>query len=186
MDLAEESQVAELANFAGTTDWLINSAGVLYTAERGPEKSIRNFDPDFYLHNMRINALPTLLLAKHFNRRLGREGTSVFATISARVGSIDDNRLGGWTSYRSSKAALNMALKNISIEWSRTAGNVAVVALHPGTTDTALSEPFQAAVKPEKLFSPKKTAGLLVDVIAGLAPEQSGQFLAYDGTQIPW
>ena len=79
-----------------------------------------------------------------------------------------------------------MALKNISIEWSRTASNVAVVALHPGTTDTALSEPFQAAVKPEKLFSPKKTAGLLVDVIAGLAPEQSGQFLAYDGTQIPW
>ena len=79
-----------------------------------------------------------------------------------------------------------MALKNISIEWARTCKHVVVAALHPGTTDTELSKPFQAAVRPDKLFTPQKTAGLLIDVIAGLTPEQSGQFLAYDGTSIPW
>lgn len=185
-DLTDESQVTALATLVDYPVWVINAAGMLHTSQQGPEKSIRGLDSDFFLHNIRINTLPTLLLAKHFNRRLSSDGVAVFATISARVGSIEDNRLGGWTSYRCSKAALNMALKNISVEWSRTAKNIAVVALHPGTTDTDLSKPFQASVKPEKLFSAARTAGLLIDVIESLTPEQSGRFLAYDGSTIPW
>jgi NAD(P)-dependent dehydrogenase (short-subunit alcohol dehydrogenase family) len=186
VDLTDDSRVKVLADSIDSPQWVINTAGLLHRGEQGPEKSIRQLDADFFLHNINTNTLPTLLLAKHFNRRLCSDSVSVFATISARVGSIEDNRLGGWTSYRCSKAALNMALKNISVEWSRTMKQTAVVALHPGTTDTALSRPFQAAVRPEKLFPAEKAAGLLLDVIEQLTPDQSGQFLAYDGSSIPW
>lgn len=185
-DLTAEEQVASLAMSLDGPNWIINAAGMLHHKEQGPEKSVRHIDSDFFLHNMRINALPTLLLAKHFNRRLAADGNCIFASISARVGSIGDNRLGGWSSYRCAKAALNMAIKNISIEWSRTSKNIAVVALHPGTTDTRLSEPFQAAVKPDKLFPSSKSAGLLIDVLEGVTPQCTGQFLAWDGSQIPW
>ncbi|MEM7258342.1 MAG: SDR family NAD(P)-dependent oxidoreductase [Pseudomonadota bacterium] len=186
VDLTDEAQVASLAESIESPRWVINAAGVLHTDAHGPEKSIRAVNADFFVENMRVNVLPTLLLAKHFHRRFPKQSDCVFATLSARVGSIEDNRLGGWTSYRCSKAALNMALKNISIEWGRTAKQVAVVALHPGTTDTALSKPFQAGVAEQKLFSAEKTAGLLIDVVASLTPEHTGQFLAYDGSPIPW
>lgn len=185
-DLSSETQVAGLAETIDSPRWLINTAGLLHDKQYQPEKSVRSLDPEFFLHSMKINALPTLLLAKHFHRRFENEGIGVFAAVSARVGSIEDNRLGGWTSYRCSKAALNMAIKNVSVEWARTAKNVSVVALHPGTTNTPLSEPFQTSLKPGQLFSAAKTAGLLVDVIEGLTPEASGQFLSWDGTQIPW
>lgn len=185
-DLTDEEQVAALAEAVEAPRWVINAAGVLHTKSQGPEKSIRAFDAEFFIENMRVNALPALLLGKHFHRRFSNEGNGVFATVSARVGSIEDNRLGGWTSYRCSKAALNMALKNLSVEWARTARQVAVVALHPGTTDTALSKPFQGAVPPGKLFTAEKTARLLIDVIEGVTPEHTGQFLAYDGSVIPW
>ena len=186
VDLSDEAAVFEFAETTAAVTRVLNAAGVLHTESHQPEKSLRTFDPDFFLHNMRVNTLPTMLLAKHFNGRFVKDAPAVFATVSAKVGSIEDNGLGGWTSYRCSKAALNMALKNISIEWSRTAQNVAVVALHPGTTATALSAPFQSSVKPGKLFSAHKTANLLLDVIAGLAPEHTGKFLAYDGSEIPW
>jgi len=110
----------------------------------------------------------------------------VFATVSARVGSIEDNRLGGWFSYRASKAALNMCLKTLAIEWRRTLPNVAVAALHPGTTDTALSRPFQHNVPREQLFTPRQTANYLLNVLDGLEPAQSTQFLAFDGEWLPW
>jgi NAD(P)-dependent dehydrogenase (short-subunit alcohol dehydrogenase family) len=186
VDLASETSVAKFAETTGPVSRVINAAGVLHTSTHQPEKTLRHFDPEFFLYNMRVNALPTLLLAKHFNGRFDKSQPAVFATVSARVGSIEDNRLGGWSSYRCSKAALNMAIKNISIEWSRTAKNVTVAALHPGTTDTPLSQPFQSSVKPEKLFSAEKTAGLLLDVIDTLTPEHTGRFYAYDGVEIPW
>ena len=117
---------------------------------------------------------------------LKRSPAGVFAAISAKVGSIEDNRLGGWYSYRCSKAALNMALKTLSIEWQRKCPAVCVVSLHPGTTDTALSKPFQSHVPAASLFSPEKTAGFLVDRLAALRAEDSGSFLAFDGEALPW
>lgn len=186
LDLADEAAVKEWSRGIGEIDWLINAAGMLYNPVRGPEKSIRQIDPDFFLQNMGINTLPTLLLAKHLHTRFRHGRPAVFATISARVGSIEDNRLGGWYSYRASKAALNMCLKTLAIEWRRTLPNVAVAALHPGTTDTALSSPFQRNVPREQLFSPARSVSYLLEVLDGLAPSRSGRFLAFDGELLPW
>jgi NAD(P)-dependent dehydrogenase (short-subunit alcohol dehydrogenase family) len=186
LDLGDESAVRDWAARVGEIDWLINAAGILHTPEHGPEKTIRQVDPDFFLDNMRSNAVPTLLLAKHLHSSFRHGRPALFATVSAKVGSIEDNRLGGWFSYRASKAALNMCLKTLAIEWRRTLPNVAVVALHPGTIDTALSRPFQRNVPAQQLFAPARTAGYLVDVLERLEPADSGQFLAFDGERLPW
>lgn len=186
LDLADEHAVRNWAAQTGEIDWLINTAGMLHDSAHGPEKTVRHIDPDFFLENMRTNALPTLLLAKHLHASFRHGRPAVFATVSAKVGSIEDNRLGGWFSYRASKAALNMCLKTLAIEWMRTLPNVSVVALHPGTTDTALSKPFQKNVPPGQLFAPARTAAYLLDVLDGLTPAQSGQFLAFDGERLPW
>lgn len=186
LDLANESAVRDWASQIGEIDWLINAAGILHRQQRGPEKTIRHLDPGFFLENIRINTLPTLLLARHLQDKFRHGRPSIFATVSARVGSIEDNRLGGWYSYRASKAALNMCLKNLAIEWQRTLPNVAVAALHPGTTDTPLSRPFQRHVPPGQLFSPAQSAGYLLEVLDSLEPAHSGRFLAFDGEQLPW
>jgi NAD(P)-dependent dehydrogenase (short-subunit alcohol dehydrogenase family) len=186
LDLTDEAAVRDWAPGAGEIDWLINAAGILHTPAQGPEKTIRHLDPAFFLDSVRINALPSLLLAKHLQDSFRHGRPAVFASISAKVGSIEDNRLGGWFSYRASKAALNMCLKTLAIEWRRTLPNVSVVALHPGTTDTALSKPFQRNLRPGQLFRPAQTVGYLLQVIDGLEPEQSGRFLAFDGERLPW
>jgi len=186
VDVTCEDQVSAFAKGIGETYWIINAIGLLHVGERAPEKTIRDFDAGFFQHNIEANTLPALLIAKHFTSHLRHPEPSVYATVSARVGSITDNRLGGWYSYRCSKAALNMALRNLSIEWRRTLPNVCVAALHPGTTDTALSAPFQARVPEGKLFSTAKTAALLVDRLCELTPADSGRFLSYDGEEIPW
>jgi NAD(P)-dependent dehydrogenase (short-subunit alcohol dehydrogenase family) len=186
LDLADEKAVSDWAGQIDEIDWLINAAGMLHTPAAGPEKTIKQVDPDFFLENMRINAMPSLLLAKYLHGKFSHGRPSVFATISAKVGSIEDNRLGGWYSYRASKAALNMCLKTLSIEWARTLPNVAVAALHPGTTDTALSRPFQRHVPPKQLFTPSQTVGYLLAVLDGLIPAHSRRFLAFDGEVLPW
>jgi NAD(P)-dependent dehydrogenase (short-subunit alcohol dehydrogenase family) len=186
LNLSEETAVRDWAQQAGEIDWLINAAGMLHTPAQGPEKTVRQIDPVFFLENMSINTLPTLLLAKHLHSNFRHGRPAVFATISARVGSIEDNRLGGWYSYRASKAALNMCLKTLAIEWQRTLPNVAVAALHPGTTDTALSAPFQRHVPPQQLFSPEQSVSYLLGVLDSLTPAQSGCFLAFDGERLPW
>jgi NAD(P)-dependent dehydrogenase (short-subunit alcohol dehydrogenase family) len=186
LDLTDESAIAAWAEEIGEVDWVINAAGMLHTPGRGPEKSIRHVDPDFFLQSMRINALPSMLLAKHLQGNLRHGRPAVFATVSAKVGSIGDNRLGGWFSYRASKAALNMCLKTLAIEWQRTLPNVVVAALHPGTTDTALSKPFQRHVPKEQLFTPERSVKGMLHVIDGLEPSQSGQFFAFDGERLPW
>ncbi|MFT6437071.1 MAG: NAD(P)-dependent dehydrogenase (short-subunit alcohol dehydrogenase family) [Candidatus Azotimanducaceae bacterium] len=186
VDVTEEADVQWLAAACGKTDWLINAVGLLHTMEEGPEKSIRQTSPAFFLQNMTTNCLPTLLLAKHFQPLLRHSEASVFATVSARVGSIAENEIGGWYSYRSSKAALNMVLKNLSIEWRRTMPRCSVAALHPGTTDTPLSVPFQRNVPADKLFTPAQTAGYLLDVIDQLSPQVSGKFWSWDGEILPW
>jgi len=186
LDLTDEAAVRDWAQHVDEIDWLINTAGLLHTPAAGPEKTIRQINPAFFLENMRVNTLPTLLLAKHLQAKFRHGRPSVFATISAKVGSIEGNRLGGWYSYRASKAALNMCLKTIAIEWARTLPNVAVAALHPGTTDTAMSRPFQRHVPAQQLFSPSQSAGYLLAVLDGFMPAQTGQFLAFDGERLPW
>jgi NAD(P)-dependent dehydrogenase (short-subunit alcohol dehydrogenase family) len=186
LDLTDEAAIRDWAAEVDEIDWLINAAGLLHTRSRGPEKSIRQVDPAFFLENMSINALPALLLAKHLHDKFRHGRPAVFATVSARVGSIEDNRLGGWISYRASKAALNMSIKTLAIEWQRTLPNVAVVALHPGTTDTALSKPFQRHVPNGQLFTPGYSVNCMLNVLESLKPANSGQFLAFDGEQLPW
>lgn len=186
LDATDESAVGAWVQTLGSVDWLINCVGMLHDEAGQPEKSIRNFDPVHFQHSMQVNCLPTLLLGKYALPVLRQSPAAVFATISARVGSISDNALGGWYSYRSSKAALNMSLKCLAIEWARSARNIRVVALHPGTTDTALSVPFQRNVPEGKLFPAEKTARLLLEQIEQLHDKPSGRFIAYDGEEIPW
>ena len=172
-------------------DWVINAVGILHTDSHQPEKAIRQFEPDFFMLNMRVNALPSLLLAKHLKPLLKsaiREShqPAIFATISARVGSISDNRVGGWYSYRMSKTALNMGMKTLAIEWGRSLKNVCVVVLQPGTVDTDLSKPFQGNVAEDKLFSADDSATKLVAVLQNLQGQDTGLFLDWADKRIEW
>ena len=150
-----------------------------------PERSMRELDATSLLQSYRINAIGPALVAKHMLPLLPRSGRSVFAALSARVGSIGDNRLGGWHSYRAAKAALNMILRNLAIELARTHPDAVCLGLHPGTVDTALSRPFQRGVAADRLFTADYAAGRLLDVIQAASPTQSGQILAWDGRPIP-
>ena len=133
-----------------------------------------------------INAAGPLLLAKAIEPALKRDRPFHFASLSARVGSIGDNKTGGWYAYRGAKAAQNMYLRSLSVEWARRFPLATVTMLHPGTTDTALSKPFQDFVPPDRLFSPQKAAALLLDVLLEQTAGDSGRFLAWDGQEIPW
>lgn len=164
----------------------LNAAGVLHGPGFDPEKKLEDLDPDALRHVFTVNAFGPILLLKALRPVLALKDRSVFAAISARVGSIGDNRLGGWYAYRASKAALNQFLKTASIEMARRNRNVIVAALHPGTTDTELSSPFQGRVPEGKLFPVEKTAGLLMQVINGLDDTDNGGFFAWDGTAIAW
>ena len=186
LDLTDEPAVRDWAAQLGDIDWLINAAGMLHTPSQGPEKTIRHIDPAFFLQSMSINTVPTQLLANHLQSNCRHGRPAVFATVSAKVGSIEDNRLGGWFSYLASKAALNMCLKTLAIEWRRSLPNVVVAALHPGTTDTALSRPFQHNVPSGQLFAPGQSVSYMLDVLDGLKPADSGRFLAFDGEELPW
>ena len=186
LDATKEEDFKSLSTELKKIDWIINCVGMLHTKEKGPEKAVRSIEPDFFLDNFRINTLPTLLIAKYFARSLLGPTATVLAVVSAKVGSIQDNRLGGWYSYRASKAALNMAIKTLSLEWQHKVPNCCIAALHPGTTDTQLSAPFQSNVATKKLFSTDQTAALLLDVINNLNSKNSGKFWNWDGKEIPW
>jgi NAD(P)-dependent dehydrogenase (short-subunit alcohol dehydrogenase family) len=192
LDATDEAQIEAAARqVAVETDRLhlvVNAAGVLHDAAAGmaPEKRLADVRPDTLAESFAVNAFGPLLVAKHFERLLAHRERAVFASISARVGSIGDNRLGGWYAYRGAKAAQNMFTKTLSVEWARTRRNVICVALHPGTTDTDLSRPFQANVPPEKLFAVERTVRQLLGVIDGLGSGDTGRFLSWDGREIPW
>ena len=186
LDVTAEADITRLFATCPDLTYIINAAGLLHSATGSPEKTISKLDAEFFLDNIRVNTLSTLLIAKHARKALKNAQRSVFAALSARVGSISDNRLGGWYSYRCSKAALNMAVKTLSIEWQRTLPNCAVVALHPGTVTTGLSAPFTGNTADSKLFTPEQSARWLANIIVGLKPEDTGQFIAFDGSQIDW
>lgn len=186
LDVTNEAEIKQLSEQLTELDWIINCVGILHTQDKGPEKSLQSLDIDFFQHNLTLNTLPSIMLAKHFAKALTQSYSARFAVISARVGSITDNKLGGWYSYRASKAALNMFLKTLSIEWQRTMKHGVVLSLHPGTTDTPLSQPFQQSVPKGKLFTPEYVANCLLPIIANATPAQTGRFLAYDGAELPW
>ncbi|WP_428771568.1 SDR family oxidoreductase [Vibrio sp.] len=186
LDASRENEVEALSLELKSIDWVINCAGILHSRHHSPEKSLNALDADFFQHNLAVNTLPTVLLAKYFTATLKRSPAPKFASLSAKVGSISDNQLGGWYSYRVSKAALNMFLKTMSIEWRRTVKHGVVLALHPGTTNTRLSAPFQSNVPEGKLFTPKRVAADLISLIDKSTPDDSGAFWAYDGEILPW
>lgn len=168
----------------GPVDAVIVATGLLHGAALQPEKSLDQIDTNSMLASFRTNAIGPILLAKHFLPLMRRNARTVFAALSARVGSITDNRLGGWASYRASKAALNMLLRTAAIEQRRRRPDSIVVALHPGTVDTRLSEPFQRGVPNGQLFTPEFAVGRLIEVIDGLGVDDSGGFFAWDGKAI--
>ena len=133
-----------------------------------------------------INTIGPALIAKHLLPRLPRTRRAVFAALSARVGSIGDNRLGGWHAYRASKAALNMLVANFGIELARSHPQAIAAALHPGTVASALSAPFRQSTPDNPLFTPEQAAGHLLGVIEGLTPADSGGLFAWDGQRLPW
>lgn len=189
-DLEDEQTVREVANtVSGDPDPLslvIVATGVLQAPRsKGPERDWSELDPDGFSRTLAINTIGPAMIAKHMLPLLAKDRRSVFAALSARVGSISDNRLGGWYSYRSSKAALNMVLRTSAIELRRKNKSAICVGLHPGTVATALSEPFQKGVRPEKLFEPDYSAERLLSVLENAGLEASGKVLAFDGTVVP-
>ncbi|MBX9614569.1 MAG: SDR family NAD(P)-dependent oxidoreductase [Caulobacteraceae bacterium] len=187
LDLEVEASVAAAAArvSAGPAPSLVFVAtGVLHSGHE-PERSWRALSAEHLLRDYRINTVGPALVAKHFLPLLPRDRRSVFAALSARVGSIGDNRLGGWHSYRASKAALNMILRNLAIELQRSHPQAIVAGLHPGTVDTGLSQPFQRGVATDKLFTPDYSAACLLAVLDGLAPADSGGVFAWDGARVP-
>ncbi len=186
IDITDEASIAAAADQIGQPGLVIVATGILHGAAFGPEKTWRDLDADRLMHVLRVNAIGPALVAKHFLPRLPRRGKSVFAALSARVGSIGDNHLGGWYGYRASKSALNMLLKTLSVELARSHPQACILGLHPGTVATDLSEPFRKAVPPDRLFSPDHAARCLLEVIDRAGPDQTGLTLAWDGTPIPF
>ena len=189
IDVTDESSIAAAAARARTlapVRRVLVASGLLHAPDGlRPEKSLAMIDPDRLARLFAVNATGPALVAKHFLSLMPREGRVEFAAISARVGSISDNRLGGWYGYRASKAALNQLLRTAAIEWTRTARASVCVGLHPGTVDTALSAPFQSNVAQERLFTPARSAAALLDVLERLGPADSGRVFAWDGREVP-
>lgn len=165
-------------------DLVINTIGYLVNELGGPEKGLRDINEEKLLEYFRTNAILTPLLAKAVREHLSREGFA-FVTLSAMVGSIGENELGGWYGYRASKAALNAFLKNIAIEWKRTHKHSLVLAIHPGTTQTKLSENFNSRVT-HKIHTPQESAENILRIIFDTPISETGSFLNWDGRRIDW
>jgi short-subunit dehydrogenase len=166
----------------GPFQLIINTIGVLHTSNWMPEKRLDDLNAEQLEDLMKINAIGPALTIRHFGQLLD-PNNSIMLTLSAKVGSIEDNRLGGWYSYRASKAALNMLIKTASIEWARTKPNTALIAMHPGTVNSRLSKPFRG----EQIGRPVKDAVAdMFQVIENLQKEDTGSFITYSGEKLPW
>jgi NAD(P)-dependent dehydrogenase (short-subunit alcohol dehydrogenase family) len=187
IDLENEASIADAAERVSrgpAPALVIMATGLLHDGVRGPEKALSELDSAWLARNFAVNAIGPALVAKHFLPLMPRSGRSVFAVLSARIGSISDNNLGGWHGYRASKAALNMLIRTLAIEEKRRNDRAIVVALHPGTVDTALSRPFQGNVRPGTLFTSGRAALQLLDTIDALHPPDSGKLFDYEGNEI--
>jgi NAD(P)-dependent dehydrogenase (short-subunit alcohol dehydrogenase family) len=189
VDVTEEASIATAAERIRADGLplrlLLDCTGFLHDAEHGgPEKTYHRIDPGHMAHAFAVNATGPALLMKHFLPLLPREGKAAFATLSAKVGSIGDNRYGGWYAYRASKAALNQLVHTAAIELARRREAALCVALHPGTTDTGLSQPF--GKRGLTVRSPETAAARLLAVLDGLSAADTGGFFNHDGAALPW
>jgi len=168
-------------------DGLINCAGVLHTGNYQPEKTIAALNSHQLLDNYQVNAMGHLLLLKKMEKIIAAADKPIVTSISARIGSIKDNQLGGWYSYRMSKAALNMGFKTLEIEWKRKYPHIKLLLIHPGTTDTKLSKPFQQRIKASQLHSVDKTSELIIHQInKKLNGQLTSLFVDFNGIPIEW
>lgn len=187
-DLTDEASIAAACTrIAAPLDMVLVATGRLTLGDgTGPEKSVRALEPARLAESFAINTIGPAIVAKHTLPLLPRDRRGVFAALSARVGSIADNRLGGWHGYRAAKAALNMLIRTFAIELARSHPQAVVAALHPGTVDTGLSAPFRRGVAQGKLFTPAYAARHLLAVLDGLGPDDTGKVFAWDGAQVPF
>lgn len=184
LDITDEASVKAAAKrVEGPFNLIFDATGALAINGHGPEKSVADIDPAAMESQFRLNAIGPALLIKHFGPKLAKDQRAVFATLSARVGSIGDNRLGGWISYRASKAALNQIVRTTAIEFARRNSQSIVVALHPGTVQTPLTEKYLGR---HKSVPPEEAASNLFRVLHGLRPEHTGGFYDYAMKPIPW
>ncbi|WP_114226925.1 MULTISPECIES: SDR family NAD(P)-dependent oxidoreductase [Sphingomonas] len=185
IDLTDEASIAAAAERVRPNapfDRIIVATGLLHDDESGPEKSLRELTADKLARSFAVNAIGPTLCARYFLPLLARDGR--FAALSARVGSIGDNRLGGWYGYRASKAALNQLIRTAAIEWAHSRPAALCVTLHPGTVDTAMSRPFQRGVAPERLFTPADAAERMLAVLDALTPADSGGCFDWAGRRV--
>jgi NAD(P)-dependent dehydrogenase (short-subunit alcohol dehydrogenase family) len=167
-------------------DLVIHCAGILHEPGLQPEKALRQCAPEPLQRIFAVNSIGPLLTAKHLVPLMPKRQPGHFAALSAMVGSISDNRLGGWYGYRASKSALNQFLRTLAIECARTHPGLCITAIHPGTTDTELSRPFQGNVAPDKLYSTGQSAQRILQVVLSGTPDVSGRFMNWDGEPIPF
>lgn len=182
LDVTDEASVAAALEGIAPVDLVFVATGALTCTRDAPEKRLDDLGADELLAQMRVNALGPALILKHWKDRIPRRGRFVFAALSARVGSIGDNRMGGWYSYRSSKAALNALIHGAAVEIGRSHKEAVVVCLHPGTVSTRFTEGFPDHDK----VAPPEAATRLLDVLEGLGAENSGGFFDYAGKEIAW
>ena len=188
-DLTQERDLEHLAALIpedAPLKLVLNCSGLLHAGEVKPERTWRELDLEHMRRVFDVNALGVGLLVKHLVPCMPRRERALFVSISARVGSIGDNRLGGWYSYRASKAAQNMLIKTASVEAARSHPELIIAALHPGTVDTELSKPFTRRLGPDRLFSPDVSRAHLTEVMRDLTTNDSGGLFAWDGEPIPW
>jgi NAD(P)-dependent dehydrogenase (short-subunit alcohol dehydrogenase family) len=186
-DLTDEAsikQAADVSSVDGDIRLVIDATGFLHSKDQSPEKTWRQLDTDLLANAFVVNTIGPALIMKHFLPRLPRSGKAVFATLSARVGSIEDNHLGGWYGYRASKAALNQIVRTAAVELRRSAPEAICVAIHPGTVSTPLSAPFSK--QGLNLQTPLQAANNLLTVIEQLALNDNGGFFDWQGKPIPW
>lgn len=184
LDITSDTSVAAAADrLSGEFHLILCATGGLTIDGVGPEKSLKQVSGEAMMKQFALNAVGPALVIKHFAPMLARRERAMMAFLSARVGSIGDNRLGGWISYRASKAALNQIVRTASIELARTHPLAVVVPLHPGTVATSLSEAYAGS---HPRTRPPESARQMLGVLDGLSPSDSGCFFAYDGTPIVW
>lgn len=186
IDAYDDVQLAQAAESVHTPyDLIIIATGILHQEDITPEKSIRDLDVASSLAIYHSNTLIPMLIAKHFLPCLDTQKPGILMALTARVGSITDNRLGGWHSYRASKAALNMMIKNLAIEYNRFHKKAIIIGMHPGTVDSKLSRPFQRHVPQNQLFSPQVSVAHMMAVLDHVQIEDAGSVIAWDGEKIP-
>lgn len=175
-----------LAPYAGSITRVLLCNGILHTTNTMPEKKLENIHAEQMAHLYHCNTIIPMLWISRLVSVLEGQTAVKFAVFSARIGSISDNRMGGWYSYRASKAALNMLVQTSAIEYARRAPNVKLIAFHPGTTDTPLSKPFQRTVPKGKLFTPEFVASRVLSILDDAKTDQQASYLDWDNTPINW